>query len=326
MKSRDIHIDFLKALATLLVIIGHSVQFADKNFDNNWIFKIIYSFHMPLFMCISGYLYSKKESSVKSILNKAKVLLVPFYAWGIISLLYYSWDGVTLAAVVNTIRQITFDPGQGLWFLWALFICFLIFYILPEKGKEFYAFAFIIILNQLQSTIPSMAYFGMNLVSWQFPFFLIGLIIKKYNLINIFRNKIIFCMALLTYILAASQWHRLSITELFGSPLDIERQYDTLNIIRYTAAISAFIVLFGLKINIRKALIVDAIVFLSKNSLSYYAMQVLILSVLIGKLHEYFSNNYAIEAIAVSIALFIITISIYFINRLPAVRIVLFGR
>ena len=54
-RSNDPGLDILKAAATLLVIVGHVIQFTNPNFDDSPLFKIIYAFHMPLFMCISGY-------------------------------------------------------------------------------------------------------------------------------------------------------------------------------------------------------------------------------------------------------------------------------
>lgn len=58
--SRSVLIDTIKGVAILLVVWGHFIQFiyvgSDSYFDNI-IFKVIYSFHMPLFAIISGYLY-----------------------------------------------------------------------------------------------------------------------------------------------------------------------------------------------------------------------------------------------------------------------------
>ena len=88
--KRIVWIDYLKTFACILVVIGHLIQSLQmSNIDNypqitgfiNW---FIYLFHMPLFFCISGYLYEKnkkdfswknyKNFEIKKIIN----LAVPF--------------------------------------------------------------------------------------------------------------------------------------------------------------------------------------------------------------------------------------------------------
>lgn len=56
MKNRIRWIDNAKAIAILMVVIGHIIQsmYSPDNFDENIVFRIIYSFHMPLFIMLSG--------------------------------------------------------------------------------------------------------------------------------------------------------------------------------------------------------------------------------------------------------------------------------
>ena len=62
-KQRDITLDILKWIAISLVIMGHNIEnsysivkgIALYRYDI--LYKIIYSFHMPLFWLISGYLF-----------------------------------------------------------------------------------------------------------------------------------------------------------------------------------------------------------------------------------------------------------------------------
>ena len=55
-KSRDSFLDIAKGLAIILVVIGHVLQGSAENFDDLLGFKIIYSFHMPLFFCREQFL------------------------------------------------------------------------------------------------------------------------------------------------------------------------------------------------------------------------------------------------------------------------------
>lgn len=96
MKDRDAKIDFLKALATLLVVVGHCIQFSDIDFDNNLLFRVIYSFHMPLFMCIAGFLFVEKDKVINELVKKAKLLLVPFFSWSVVSYFLMNGSGSNL--------------------------------------------------------------------------------------------------------------------------------------------------------------------------------------------------------------------------------------
>lgn len=56
-KKRLIWADSLKGLLILLVVLGHAIQITlGAECDNNHLWNLIYSFHMPAFMAISGYL------------------------------------------------------------------------------------------------------------------------------------------------------------------------------------------------------------------------------------------------------------------------------
>lgn len=63
------YLDFIKGFAILLVVLGHVIQFSDNSFDNNILFRYIYSFHMPLFMFTSGFA-SCKQKNPYFIVNK----------------------------------------------------------------------------------------------------------------------------------------------------------------------------------------------------------------------------------------------------------------
>lgn len=68
-KNRNIYIDVLKGLAVLAVLLGHAIQRGLViNYTENIIFKIIYTFHMPLFMFLSGYVLKKFSNNINIIL------------------------------------------------------------------------------------------------------------------------------------------------------------------------------------------------------------------------------------------------------------------
>lgn len=58
--ERIIAFDMLKGLAMFLVILTHILQYIAKQTFDNTLFQIVYVFHMPLFIVVSGYLFRNK--------------------------------------------------------------------------------------------------------------------------------------------------------------------------------------------------------------------------------------------------------------------------
>ncbi|MBR2441547.1 MAG: acyltransferase family protein [Clostridia bacterium] len=88
-QERNTYIDVLRAVSILLVLVGHCIQYgcgmeymAWGTFLYNPVFIFIYSFHMPLFMFISGYLFAfsvKKKKWHELLIGKAKQILIPLF-------------------------------------------------------------------------------------------------------------------------------------------------------------------------------------------------------------------------------------------------------
>lgn len=134
-QQRDDFIDFAKAVAIVLVVLGHSIQYGNGanylttgEFFDNQIFKWIYGFHMPLFMIISGHL-SKKAIASKStgelLKDRFRSLLIPIIAWGalefVIELVIQGAQNGYGAAQLT--KRLGSHIVYGLWFLWAVFYC-----------------------------------------------------------------------------------------------------------------------------------------------------------------------------------------------------------
>ena len=109
--------------AILLVLWGHCLQGCNTDLFNifqNWMFRIIYSFHMPLFMLISGYLFWKsRNKKLKDIIIRRIVTIgIPFLVW---STLLYFRKVVILHEEVSIMKYLQ-NIRYGIWFLQSIFI------------------------------------------------------------------------------------------------------------------------------------------------------------------------------------------------------------
>ena len=96
--ERNLFIDAVKGILIILVIIGHSIQYGNGYFYfdhelyyNDFIFRAIYTFHMPMFMIVSGYLFGfgNKKSLGNILLSKFKTIGVPFVVF--CTIIYFIW-------------------------------------------------------------------------------------------------------------------------------------------------------------------------------------------------------------------------------------------
>jgi len=123
-KARDERVDILRGLAVFFVLWGHSIQYfiagSGTDFFEDRAFRFIYSFHMPLFALISGYLFSasgKKYSFPELLKNKARSLALPALVWGVILFLYQFFTEGSTDPLTDLFTQTT-----ELWFVWAVFV------------------------------------------------------------------------------------------------------------------------------------------------------------------------------------------------------------
>lgn len=187
MNGRLLYIDKLRALAMMLVVMGHTIYFCmyhEEQFNDS-IFNIICSFHVPLFFFLSGVVITNPPT-FKKFLSKAKKFLFPFFIVGFIN-----------ALLIGKVYLFFFNGGHnGYWYLLTLTIFYLMS--IPfqlNKNESRITSLFIDVFIAL--TIWFLFYLSMRLSSTVFdalnpwgafsfwPFFIIGYISRKYKIVDI---------------------------------------------------------------------------------------------------------------------------------------------
>lgn len=157
-KDRELWIDYTKMFACILVVIGHLLQGLDKaniQWNENlysYIDTFLYIFHMPLFMCLSGYLYKKytKINSWKEYFSFLKKKLINLGIPYLVFYLVYVFINMIFASNVNSqkgiedILNILTNPMPPFWFLYALFFIFLVTPLLEKVSKNNKKIVFVI--------------------------------------------------------------------------------------------------------------------------------------------------------------------------------------
>lgn len=131
------YIDWAKGVMILLVIVGHIGDFYFEKASYMSLRIFIYSFHVPLFFLLSGYVMGitqqrlKAQSFKKWLWHKVQTLLIPFIVWGLF--VYRFIDPICTSPLdLEALRQLVLNPDHGgAWFLISLFciqfVCYPIF-------------------------------------------------------------------------------------------------------------------------------------------------------------------------------------------------------
>lgn len=176
--GRSLQVDAMRGLAILLVALGHSIQTNVTDFDHNVIFRLIYAFHMPLFMFLSGYVSWRNVpiNPLKYCWNKFLRLGVPFLSWYFI--MYFMFPVNRAIPFYQYWLNLYRSPDYGLWFLWVLFLAQVVVAII--KPFERFIGGLVVVLGYyLVNSIPFNV-MGIGMLKWQFTFFFAGYAIARY--------------------------------------------------------------------------------------------------------------------------------------------------
>jgi fucose 4-O-acetylase-like acetyltransferase len=277
MKKRNYNLVFIRFLAIIIVMFGHSIIIYDSNwglytsiYSSNllvFIKHIINYIQMPIWFGLSGYLYyfsiKKKEHFKVVFLKKLKKLIIPFFMIGLFyfmpiryiinyenfvnnSLTYNIWHNLILG----------FDNGH-LWFLPTLFFIFLIFFFdkVNNKCLDFITFIILLFFNMMSYKFST---YLLN-ISFYSLFFFIGILFNKYNLKA--SNRVYYLFILLIILIVYNILSSNNILNLNSIP-------NLNSIILTLVQVISLIVIF--KIDYTKLAKINIINSISENSYGMY--------------------------------------------------------
>lgn len=185
--KRFITLDIAKALMIILVVIGHYNPIDAPNWYH-LILKFIYTFHMPVFLFVSGYVYiatKRKESYFSFLYKKVKRLLVPYYVTSAIvisiKLLTQGNMHVKNPVSVDAYFEMFCLPVAGyfLWFVLALWWMFVIVPWFKTKTQRLILFAISAVLAFIPIELTDVM--CINELKKMFVYFMCGIAIYDYK-------------------------------------------------------------------------------------------------------------------------------------------------
>ena len=191
--NRIDYIDIAKGVGMLAIIWGHIMLFG-------WSYKLVYSFHIPLFFCLSGMCFNqKKYTSVWQLIKRrVQTLLIPYVIFSVVTWLIYvagvlAFHNDTMQNCWYYLLQTILAQGSGgylehnvaLWFVTCLFVVDVLYYFISKLPD--WANILVCLLCATGGVLMSSHYYNITTLPWSvdsalsaMPFFAFGnLMVKK---------------------------------------------------------------------------------------------------------------------------------------------------
>lgn len=140
-------LDFLKGVGICMVVLGHCITSAleANNHILHIIKEIIYTFHMPIFFIVSGYIQGLRPYDIRRFkkfgFSQTRKYLLPYFVWSLTLYLFYYLLKTVNPGVIP--ERLTLNPigvfrdiflfkvltGNVLWFVYILFIVTVVSYL-----------------------------------------------------------------------------------------------------------------------------------------------------------------------------------------------------
>lgn len=187
-KDRNRFVDIMRGIAMLLVVLGHTMTGCTVDSQKSFLFNIVWSLQMPLFILISGYVtkYSRPISNGKGLWKYVKrrtiAYLLPWAVWSfLVRGIILGQDGFF------NVKSLLWNMDSGYWFLatiWTISMVFGISSYLAERiGKDntvkkqiallgFYLLGMIILVGI--GVVIGLSFFSIKLTIYYMPFYYTG--------------------------------------------------------------------------------------------------------------------------------------------------------
>lgn len=247
-KKRLVWADTLKGWLILLVILGHAIQRTlDTACETNHLWNLIYSFHMPAFMAVSGYLAYRPMRDVRGqiwplIYRRFRQLVIPFILWTTV------WLSINGRFSLGDFGNAMLYPDGGLWFLWVLFVINVIFLLGDALAanlriKQEIVIGVICLLLAIVMVYFEIRVFGYQFISYYFILYAVGYFLHKHQDKILTNNNLVIIGLAIVWCVMAWFWQMQKVP-YFLQAIPIP-QTLLLYVYRFVTAIVAIYVLFA---------------------------------------------------------------------------------
>ena len=269
-KVRDPFLDGIKFLLIFLVILGH------VPFSSLGLHQVIYSFHMPMFVFLSGY-FSKPQEPNKLFSSSLRLFKI-FLIFDILHIIiHYFLEGKPL-----TINYLIF-PQFALWYLLCLIYWRIAISFKPLSEIKGWHLLIIAIISIAAGFIPVNSEFSFQRAFAFSPFFVLGYYFKQNQLMDILRSKNIWLTVVSVIIIILCLYYTRKIPQYMP-----KEAYSSINdmYLRMLQGIIALAFMLSI-IQVAPKKLVSVFAPLGKDTVYYYAYHTIIVTLLCFYIKKY---------------------------------------
>lgn len=174
MLQRESYFDNAKFILIILVVFGHLLQSYIHDSEIIYIvYKVIYTFHMPAFILVSGY-FAKGFRKKGYMMKISKKIILPYLIFQLIYSVFYYYLYHQSELVVDPLT-----PHWSLWYLLSLFFWNIMLYPFAKLKGSISLFIALIIGLGIGYFDSFSEFLSLSRTFVYFPFFLLGYFLQK---------------------------------------------------------------------------------------------------------------------------------------------------
>ena len=194
-ENRNQYVDIMRGIAMLLVVLGHTMTGCTVDSQKSFLFNIIWSLQMPLFILISGFVtkYSRPISDGKGLWKYVKrrtvAYMLPWVVWSfLVRGIIFGEDGFL------NVKHLLWNMDSGYWFLATIWTISMIFgiasFIAERVSKEnllkkqtvllgCYLVGMVLLVGI--GAILGLSFFAIKLTLYYMPFYCAGFLYGQFD-------------------------------------------------------------------------------------------------------------------------------------------------
>lgn len=204
MNNRIVWVDWIKVIGIYIIVLGHFPL------ENSWLKPFIFSFHVPVFFIISGYLYKSCVTLSSSWKKNIQTLLVPYLCISFIIIFYnflrfYSHHSSGFQeSIIFLIKQTSAillglnnnswksleGVGGPIWYIYVLFFIRLLFDKMRHRNAHTIVCILFLITNYFLCSFNINYPFSILNIFLSYPFFTIGYNIRNHHFKTFEKSRI----------------------------------------------------------------------------------------------------------------------------------------